>query len=731
MALNDLVLRAFGSGEIAPELYARADLAQYQAGARTIRNFQVQRQGGVCNRAGTKFVAEAKTTGKTFLFAFHFPAADASYLIEAGDSYFRFHHNGAPVTVSGVVAWSGATAYVVGDLASAAGVNYYAIQAGTNHAVSDTAYWYPLTGTIYEIPHPYPAGAFEDPAPLCWAQSGSLITLTHGNYAPKELVYGGSGTAWVLRAITTAPAIAAPTALVLTGTVVGAEVRSYVATAVLPETHEESLASTATALTANKAMPTPAAPINIAFTPASGALEHRVYCDVLGNSVYGYIGTTVAASFNDTGIAPDFLETPPQARVLFTTTNNYPVVSVVHQQRRIFGGTGTDREKVYASRTGQRSNFSLHSPLQDDDAVTWKLASNRLQPVMHLVGMSDLLVLTDQGAWLVHGDADGVLTPTGQNLEQIGYIGSSFLPPVVVGASIVYVQARKAYVRELTLASQPQAGYGGRDLTALAVHLFKGHTIQSMDYAYNPDSIVWCVRDDGTLLGCTYLRAEEVLAWHRHDTLHGLFERVCVLAENTEDAVYVVVKRTIDGSTVRYIERLAAREDATIALSFFLDCGITKNSASSVAVPGLSHLEGETVFALADGLVQGPFTVVSGAITLTTAAATVHVGLLITAQLETLALDVGGTSIRGRRKRVQGITALVTGAVRGFYAGPDASHLIRTRPEAWQSATGIEAGAFETNLTAAFTSEGRTVIQHTDPTPLTILGLIPQFEIGG
>lgn len=222
-----------------------------------------------------------------------------------------------------------------------------------------------------------------------------------------------------------------------------------------------------------------------------------------------------------------------------------------------------------------------------------------------------------------------------------------------------------------------------------------------------------------------------MLAWHRHDTLHGLFERVCVLPETTEDAVYVVVKRTINNVAVRYIERLAAREDVTIALSYFVDCGITKNAASSTAVTGLSHLEGESVMALADGLVQGPFTVTSGAITLTTAAVRVHVGLRITAQLETLALDVGGTSIRGTRKRVQAITALVTGAVRGFYAGPDAAHLVLTRPEGWQSATGIEAGAFETNLTAAFTSEGRTVIQHTDPTPLTILGLIPQFEIGG
>jgi hypothetical protein len=164
---DSLIQRSFAGGELAPGLAARADLTKYLTGLRTCRNFVVQRHGGVTNRAGTKYVATAKTAAATFLFAFIFPAADQSFTIEAGEFYFRFHRNGAPVTVSGVAAWSGVTAYVVGDLAARLGVHYYCTVAHTNQQPPNAGFWYPLTGTIYEIPTPYVAGRFTDPARLC------------------------------------------------------------------------------------------------------------------------------------------------------------------------------------------------------------------------------------------------------------------------------------------------------------------------------------------------------------------------------------------------------------------------------------------------------------------------------------------------------------------------------------------------------------------------------------
>jgi hypothetical protein len=238
------------------------------------------------------------------------------------------------------------------------------------------------------------------------------------------------------------------------------------------------------------------------------------------------------------------------------------------------------------------------------------------------------------------------------------------------------------------------------------------------------------VRSDGVLLGLTYMEEEDVWGWHRHDT-DGLIEQVVVLPEGSEDAVYVVVRRTIAAATVRYIERLQTRTYASIVDAFFVDAGVTYSGAPATTITGLSHLNGKTVSVFGDGaLVPGTFVVSAGAITLPAAKSVVHVGLPITAELELLDLDVQGSSLRDQRKRIVALSLLLEASMRGFSAGPDAAHLKVVRAEAWDSST-LVTGKVELQPTSLFTDTGRVLIRHTDPTPLTILGVLPHLEVGG
>ena len=274
---------------------------------------------------------------------------------------------------------------------------------------------------------------------------------------------------------------------------------------------------------------------------------------------------------------------------------------------------------------------------------------------------------------------------------------------------------------------------GSRDLTVLAGHLFEGESIVSLAYAHEPDGVIWAVRGDGTLLGCTYLADEDTFGWHRHDTTNGLFEQVCVIPEGTEDRVYVVVAREVDSQTVRYVERLAPRHVDDVAEAVFVDSAITYEGASATAMSGLDHLEGETVYAwtttAAGQAIQGPFTVTSGAITLTTAATVAHIGLAITADLELLDLDVQGTDVRARRKVVQGVQLLLEQSGRGFFVGPDTDNLLAHRAESWDTST-LADGLEEINITGAHGSTGRVFIRHTNPSPLAINAVIPVFDLG-
>src|SRR5207245_5783716 len=106
----------------------------------------------------------------------------------------------------------------------------------------------------------------------------------------------------------------------------------------------------------------------------------------------------------------------------------------------------------------------------------------------------------------------------------------------------------------------------------------RSHTGVDMAYQETPDSVIWIPREDGLLIGLTFVPSlnpdQQVYAWHQHTT-DGSFEHVACVPEGTEDAAYFVVKRTVNGQTQRYIERMASRAVSDVRLGVFLDSALT------------------------------------------------------------------------------------------------------------------------------------------------------------
>lgn len=741
--------RTFAGGELAPALTARADLTKYLTGLKRLRNFIILRSGGVANRAGTRFVAECKTSSISVeLHRYVSAVAGESILIESGNGYLRFFKNGGPVTVSGVAAYNGANPYVIGDLVSDGGVNYYCVaDAAPGDAPPDTDFWYAMPGNLLELPHQFANGGWNS------VQSGNVITMTSkvALCQPYELIYNGL-TSWVIRIVNTQPSIAAPAGLVGTPGAAGTLTYAYQVTAGAADSYEESV-SAGVASVPTTAAPTQAAPIALSWTPVPGAAEYYIYCDPYGNGTFGFVGTATCtdsalgtpATFNDAGFPPDFAVTPPLPRNPFANLEDYPRVAGYFQQRRFFANTDANPDAVYGSRIGFHSNFTVSSPLQDDDAITFKLAANQHNPVRHLVGLKSLIALTDAGEWNVQGPGGGPLTPSGILADQEAYIGVAASPtPVIIGNSILYVQARGSMVHDLQFDQQVE-GLGGRDLTIFASHLFDSYTLLDMDYQQVPHSTVWVCRSDGTLLGLTYLREQDVWGWHRHDSILGCrFEHVRVVPESTEDAVYVITRRTIGGVFHRFIEKLENREIVNFnADAYFVDCGLSYSGAPAATFSGLDHLEGQQVAILADGVVvanglepaASAYIVTGGSITIPTAAEDVHIGLPIQfAELETLDLDVAGQAIRDKRKKVGSVTLLVDGSTRSFYVGPDASNVMPYKANPWEGTNAQIpnfTGSVEQAIVSAYNDNGRVFLQVRDPIPMTILGIMPNVELGG
>jgi hypothetical protein len=208
------LFRSFAGGEMSPEMFGRVDDAKFQTGAAKVRNFIPMPQGPLENRAGLAFVREVKdSTKKVRLLPFTYSTTQ-TMVIELGAGYIRFHTQGATLGPGTPAAYNGATAYVVGNLVSSGGVNYYCIANTTGNAPPNATYWYPLPAGIYEIPNPYAEADLFD---IHYVQSADVLTLVHPNYAPRELKRLGA-TSWTLTTITFGADIATPGTPTVTAT---------------------------------------------------------------------------------------------------------------------------------------------------------------------------------------------------------------------------------------------------------------------------------------------------------------------------------------------------------------------------------------------------------------------------------------------------------------------------------------------------------------------------------
>lgn len=574
------IQRSFAGGEIAPSLHGRADQVKYATGLKECFNFFIQKHGAATNRQGTEWVwreRDERYISKLKKFVF---SNSQSYIIEFGHQYIVIYHAGAPLSVVGCGAWSGATNYVAGDVVESGIGFYYCILAHINHVPPNGTYWYSMTPVNYlAIPSPYSG---DDVRSLQVDQSGDVLTIKHRQYAPRDLKRLGA-IKWTLTAVATAPAIAAPGGLVATPGTGGALQYSYVVTAVTAETYEESLQSTED--TAACAAPTSAAPNTLAWTAVTGAVEYSVYLDKEGNGVYGYVGTASTNAFNDPGYVPDLSSTPPIARPLFVNADTFPKTGCYYQQRHVFASSNLKPSTAWTSKAGAFNNFSVSSPIQDDDAVTFQVPGPGSSGIEHLIELGKLIALTDVGEYSIEGDQSGILLPAAINPRQQGNRGASAVTPVVVGDTVIYSQARGSAIRDLRFDINAY-GYVGNDLSIFASHLFEGYSIVAMDYAQIPDSIIWCVRSDGVLLGLTYIREQQVWAWHQHVT-DGLYHDVCVIPEGNYDVAYFIVRRPLlfpAAADVLYIERLTPRfffDQITGAR--FLDCWTEYNGTNTDA----------------------------------------------------------------------------------------------------------------------------------------------------
>lgn len=627
---------SLSGGELAPSLHSHADLTKYRTGLALCKNWFALAQGGITTRPGFKFIYKNIDDSAVRLIPFQFNTEqtyslvftnqkmrvikDSGVVLEAVQNITAVTKaNPAQVSIAGHGLSTGDEVYIsgVGGMTELNGRFFEVTVVDANNftlddvdSVAFTTYTSGGTAArVYSIATPYAAA---DLFRLKFVQSADVMTITHPDYQQRELSRTDHDS-WSLATLSFAAGISPPSSgftLIEAGGGGSADSKGYryVVTSVAKD-GSESEASAIQAKVATNALDS-VHRIEISWDSVSGADYYNVYKENSYESgVFGFIGEADedgSPEFKDYNFGPDMSVTPPIANDPFDDADDYPSCVTYHQQRLVFGAANNNPQTVWFTKTGDFDNMDRSRPTRDDDSIEATLASRQVNEIRHLVSIDDLIALTSGGIWKIEGDQDGVITPSNLNFRTQGSWGCSHVRPLVIGETALFIQDKGSRIRDLAYTFELDR-YSGNDLTVLARHFFEGKEIVDWDYAAEPYGIVWAVRNDGVLLALTYLKEQQVFAWSQHTT-DGEFESVTSISEGDDDAVYAVVKRKINGSDVRYIERLNTRIWDDIEDHFAVDSGLTYEgegyeiSGATQADPvvitanGHGHSSGDTVY---------------------------------------------------------------------------------------------------------------------------------------
>ncbi len=606
-----IALTNFTGGEVAPSLSARYDLSRYKNSVQYMENFLPNVHGNIERRPGTKFIANLGSGIENDAVLFPF-----SFSVEAAQNYVLI-------------------------------LSERKLRIAQYESLIDNI----------EIETPYAAADIPN---ISFAQVGDVVYLAHNNYPLRKITRSGSAPnyTWNLKNVSLNSSLSAPTG-----------VRAYFL--YLPEWGQpatplvhylnykvvavdangiQSLASSTGSILGKHPSDWVLGEFaTVHWTAVDGAFEYNIYREEAG--YYGFIGVSKSTSFTDNNYEADIADTPSEDWNPFVNGNHPGVVSF-HQQRMMLAATRKSPQAFYMSRVGDFENFRKSRPLQEDDPVEYLIASGNIDSITWAASFGDLLLGTAGSEYKVSGEGN-VISPTNVSIIAQSYWGSTNLPPIIIGNSVLHVQRHGARVRDL-FYSLEKDGYAGNDLSIMAPHLFDGYNLRQWTFQQTPYSTVWIVRDDGVLLALTYMKEHDIWGWSRHTT-QGKVRSIISISGQDEDDIYIVVERTINGTSSYFLEKLSQRWTAAqgIKNAFFVDCGLSINNENpNNIITGLQHLEGGIVSILADGSPIENLVVENGTITLPYAASIVQVGLGFNSALSPLPVEgdiQNGTTLNQQR----------------------------------------------------------------------------------
>jgi len=763
-------LTNFTGGELSPRLDGRNDLAKYSSGCATLENLVIYPHGSAARRPGTNFVAAVKdSTKKTRLIPFEFSTTQ-TYMLEFGDQYIRFYKDNGQI-LSGGSAYEISTPYLEAELfdlkfAQSADIMYI---CHPNHEVEKLSRTGHTSWSLTDVD--FTKGPFLD-------ANTTTTTLT-----PSA---AGTGS----RTITASAVTGINGGSGFLATDVGRQIHFNDGYGVIT-----AITST-TVVTAN--ITTAFANANAitnwflgAFSDTTGHpscvtfFEQRlVFAATLNNPQTVYFSKSGDYENMDANLGGTIAD--DDAIIYTIASNQVNAIRFMTATRTLIIGTAGGEFVVSGGGTD-----SAITPTN----ILIKKQSNHGAANIDAIAVGNATLFLQRARRKIRElaynfDVDGYVAPDMTILaEHITEGGLTQVAYQQEPNQIVYATREDGELVGLTYQREQQ-------VTAWHRHIFGGRfgiaTITVSDYANIANKTkITLTKSDGTTVdfesttgtagtnqfktetnnNTTATNLKNAINAHANftatvssavvtitETAHeatgyltiksfdktrltatsegkAVAESVAVIpTDDKEYQTYVIIKRTVNGATKRYVEYLNELDfDEADNTSFnFLDSALSYSGSAVTNLSGLSHLEGQVVSILADGATHPNKTVSSGAVTLDRSAKDVKIGLAFTSLLQTMRLDAGsqdGTS-QGKTKRIYDITVRMFETI-GIEVGPNLDDMERIpfRTSANLMDEGIPpfTGDKEVEFRGNYETDGFIFVRQTQPLPFTILSLYPRL----
>nr|BDT27298.1 hypothetical protein BHI3_07640 [Bacteriovorax sp. HI3] len=410
------------------------------------------------------------------------------------------------------------------------------------------------------------------------------------------------------------------------------------------------------------------------------------------------------------------------------TANNYPRAICFYQNRLVFAGSPNKPQTLWFSKTATYETLTSGTGGSDGMVVT--ISSNQVNAIQWLVASKKLLVGTTGGEWTV-GDGVNAVTPSNIQAYRESNYGSKSGRVQLVGQGAIYASRDGRKLRDMSYSYQSD-GFISPELSLLSEHLTRPG-IREFDLAQNPDTILWCVMEDGSLAGLTYLKSEEVQGWHRHTT-QGEVKSVCTIEGDTSTEVWFAVLR--NGKVrIEKMPDMFEGDDLNDTSCAYLDSFLTYEGPEIQTLSGLEHLEGMDVGVIANGQVLPVKKVIDGKITLGVKATKVVVGLEYEWRLVPLRLEGGSPTgvSQGKKKRIESLVVRVerSAGINHRIPGQEKGMPLAARKfgNNFNEAVKLYTGDLPIKVQDSWDRDGQFELFGKDPLPVTILMIVAKVTV--